>query len=173
METIELTETDSFIDDLLAEAEVKEADEALAYYDLVVKEIARLETEIAEVNSNTDREVQIIKAWALDRNVKFHDRIEFLKLKLETYIRAEGKKTIDLPHGTLKLRQNPDKVEVTDLEAFLAVANKDMVTIKPEEIKPSLNGIKKYITMTTKVPDGVLVKEGEITFTLKLKENLS
>ena len=172
METLEATETDSFIDDLLAEAEVKEKDEALAYYDLVVKEIARLEREIAEITSNTDREVQIIKSWALDRNVKYHGRIEVLKLKLESFIRAQDKKTIDLPHGTLKLRQNPDKIEVTDLEAFLAVANKDMVTIKPEEIKPSLSGIKKFITMTTKIPNGITVKEGEITFKLTLKENL-
>jgi hypothetical protein len=71
METLEATETDSFIDNLLEEAEIKENDEALAYYDLVVREVARLEGEIAEITSNTDREVQIIKSWALDRNVKF------------------------------------------------------------------------------------------------------
>jgi len=170
METLELTEATTFIDDLLAEAEVKETDEALAYYDLVVKEIARLESEIAIVTSNTDREVSIIKNWALERNVKFFDRIEFLQLKLEAFIRAQDKKTIELPHGTLKLRAKPDKVEITDIELFMKSATKDLVIVKPEEIKPSLTNIKKWIKMTTKVPKGVAVIEGKTEFTLKLKE---
>ena len=170
METLEFTEATTFIDDILAEAEVKEADEALAYYDLVVKEVARLEGEIAVVTSNTDREVAIIKDWALERNVKFFDRIEFLQLKLEAFIRAQDKKTIELPHGTLKLRAKPDKVEITDMELFLKSATKDLVIIKPEEIKPSLTNIKKWIKMTSKVPDGVAVIEGKTEFTLKLKE---
>ena len=170
METLELSEATTFIDDLLAEAEIKDADEALAYYDLVVKEVARLESEIAVVTSNTDREVAIIKNWALERNVKFFDRIEFLQLKLEAFIRAQDKKTIELPHGTLKLRAKPDKVEITDMELFMKSATKDFVIVKPEEIKPSLTSIKKWIKMTTKVPDGVAVIEGKTEFTLKLKE---
>ena len=171
METLELTESTTFIDDLLAEAEVKENDEALAYYDLVVKEIARLESEIAEVTSNTNREIAIIKDWALQRNVKFFDRIEFLQQKLEAFIRAQDKKTIELPNGTLKLRQKPNKVEITDMELFMKSATKDMVIIKPEEIKPSLTNIKKWIKMTSKIPQGVTVIEGKTEFTLKLKEN--
>jgi hypothetical protein len=170
MEILEATETDSFIDNLLAEAESKEVDEALAYYDLVVREIARLEGEIAEITSNTDREVQIIKSWALDRNVKFYDRIEFLQLKLESFIRAQDKKTIELPHGTLKLRAKPDKVEIIDLELFMKSATKDLVIIKPEEIKPSLTNIKNWIKMTNKIPDGVAVIEGTTEFKLTLKE---
>ena len=171
METLtEVSDTTTFIDDLLAEAELKEADEALAHYDLVVREVARLEGEIAAVTSNTDREVQIIKSWALDRNVKFFDRIEFLQLKLESFIRAQNKKTIELPHGTLKLRAKQDKVEITDLELFMKSATKDLIIIKPEEIKPSLTSIKKWYKMTSKLPDGVAVIEGKTEFTLKLKE---
>ena len=170
METLELTEASTFIDNLLEQAEVNENNEALAYYDLVVKEITRLEGEIALVTSNTDREVAIIKNWALERNVKFFDRIEFLQLKLEAFIRAQDKKTIELPHGTLKLRAKPDKVEITDMELFMKSATKEMVIVKPEEIKPSLTNIKKWIKMTTKVPDGVAVIEGKTEFKLTIKE---
>lgn len=171
METLtEVSDTTTFIDELLAEAEVKENDEALAYYDLVVKEIARLESEIAVVTKNTDREVQIIKDWALSRNVTFHDRMEYLKLKLETFIRTEDKKTIDLPHGTLKLRSKPDKIEISDMGLFLASATKEMVIVKPEEIKPSLTNIKKWMKMTTKTPAGVTVIPGSTEFKLTIKE---
>ena len=163
-------ETASFIDELLIEAEAKEQKDVLAYYDLVVAEIARIEGDMREINSNCDKEVELIKEWALNRNVKLQERIDFLKLKLEAFIREQDKKTIDLPHGTLKLRRTPDKVEVTDLDLFLAKANKDMVTIVPEQIKPSLTAIKKWIKMTAKVPEGITVIEGKETFILRLKE---
>ena len=168
METTETTNT--FIDDILQEVEAKEQKDALAYYDLVIAEIARIEDDISEVNSNCDKEVELIKEWALNRNVKLQERIDFLKLKLEAFIREQGKKTIDLPHGTLKLRRSPDKVEVSNLDLFLANANKDMVTIIPEQIKPSLSAIKKWIKMTAKTPEGVTIIEGKDTFTLKIKE---
>lgn len=168
METTE--ESTSFIDDLLVEAEATEQKDALAYYDLVIAEITRLEADISEVNSNCNAEIELIRDWALNRSVGFQDRIDFLKLKLEAYIRKQEKKTIDLPHGVLKLRQSPDKVEVSDVDLFLANANKDMVTITPEQIKPSLTAIKKWMKMTTKIPEGVTVIGGKETFSLKLKE---
>jgi len=168
METTE--ETTSFIDDLLVEAEAKEQDQALAYIDLVIAEIARIEADIGEVNSNCNREVELIKDWSLKRSSKLSDRIDFLKLKLESFIRKQEKKTIDLPHGTLKLRQKPDRVEIIDLEQFLSKANEYLITTKPEEIKPNLTKIKKHITMTNHIPDGVQIIEGKTEFSLKLKE---
>ncbi len=166
----EVSETTTFIDDLLAEAEIKESENALAYYDLVVKEVARLEGEIATITRNTNTEIAIIKDWSLDRNVKFNDRIEFLKKKLEAFIRVQDLKTIDLPHGTLKLRAKQDKIEISDMGLFLASATKEMVIVKPEEIKPSLTNIKKWMKMTTKVPEGVTVIPGCTEFKLTIKE---
>ncbi len=165
------TETASFLDELLAETEIKEEKQSLAYYDLLVMEIGKLETEIENNFTECDREIAIIKEWTLKRNSVIQEKCELLKLRLESFIKQVGKKTIELPHGTLKLRKQPDKVDITDMVVFLANADSQMVSIVPETIKPDLTKIKSYIKMTTKVPDGVNVIEGKEEFRLTLRKN--
>ncbi|MHB1687917.1 MAG: host-nuclease inhibitor Gam family protein [Ignavibacteriaceae bacterium] len=163
----------SFIDELIAEAEAKEELQTLAYFDLIIAEIIRLEDEISQNFHNADEETAIIKQWSLTRNNALQEKSDFLKLKLENFIREEGKKTIDLPHGTLKIRKLPDKVEILDMEAFLQNANQDVVNVIPESIKPDLNKIKVYIRNSGRPLKGVTIIEGveQFKLTLKSKEN--
>ncbi len=164
-----MTEETNFIEDLIAEAEANEEKKTLAYFDLIIMEIARLEEEISENFNNSDQEAAIIKQWALSRNNVLQEKSDFLKLKLENFIREEGKKTIDLPHGTLKIRKLPDKVEITDIETFLLNANQDVVTIIPESVKPDLTKIKTYIRNSGRQLPGVTIIEGVEQFKLTLK----
>ncbi len=161
----------NFLDELLEEAEFKEQEQYLAFLDLVIIEISDLESQIQSTFNQAKREVDIINDWALRKNLKVTERIDFLKLKLESGIRSLGQKTIDLPHGILKIRKKPDKVEVIDLEAFLSKATEEMVSVVPEQIKPNLNGIKAVIKRTGKAPDGVNVIQGDDEFSLKSKTN--
>lgn len=161
----------NFLDELLAEAELKEEKRTSAFFDVIVMEVAKLEEEISNNFTEMEKEIEIIKDWTLKRNSIFQERVNFLKLKLESYIREEGKKTIDLPHGTLKIRKMPDKVEITDLNLFLSKATAEMLTVIPEQVKPDLNKIKSFIKMTTKVPEGVMLIEGKEEFKLTLKTN--
>lgn len=160
----------SFIDELLQEAEAKEEELTLAHYDLIIAEISKLTNQIEEVFREAEREVQIINDWAINKNAKTQERIDYLKLKLEAFIREQNRKTISLAHGDLKIRKKPDKVEVKDLDLFIQHANKDMITIVPESIKPNLSGIKSVIKMSGRVPEGVELIEGKEEFSLKLKE---
>lgn len=164
-------ETDNFLDELLLEAEQKEEQRTSAYYDLLIMEVNNLETEIANNFSEAEKEVQIINEWALKRNSIIQEKANLLKLKLESYIRQEGKKTIELPHGTLKIRKMPDKVEITDMELFLSKANSQMVNVIPESVKPDLTKIKSFIKMSTKIPDGVTLVEGKEEFKLSLRNS--
>ena len=168
-----MTEETNFIDELIAEAEANEDKQTLAYYDILVTEVSRLEAEIAQNFLNADEETEIIKQWALKRNSGLREKADFLKLKLEAFIREEGKKTIDLPHGILKIRKMPDKVEISDMKLFLDNANQDVITIVPETIKPDLTKIKSYIKISGRVPQGVSVLEGkdEFKLTINNKEN--
>ena len=79
-------------------------------------------------------------------------------------------KTIDLPNGKLLRRKTPDKIEIVDLEKFLEKADKSMVTLQPEMVKPNLNKIKAYYKMTLKLPEGTKLIEGEEKFNIKLNE---
>lgn len=159
----------NFLDELLAEVEIKEEQQTAAYFDLVIAEVAKLETEIAANFTETKKEVEIINEWALKRNSVLQERANLLKLKLEGYIRGEGRKTISLPHGELKIRKMPDKVEISDMELFLSKANSQMVTVVPELVKPDLTKIKAFIKMTTKVPEGIAVIEGKEEFKLAIR----
>lgn len=159
-----------FIDELLIEAEEKETELTLAHYDLIIMEIIELQSRIEKTFKETEREIEIINDWALTRNSKSQDKIEFLNKKLEAFIRNGNEKTIELCHGTLKIRKKPDKVEIKDLELFLQKANQQMLTVVPETVKPSITGIKAFMKMSSLPPEGVEVIVGKDEFTLKLKE---
>lgn len=157
-----------FIDQILKEAELKEEKQTAAYYDLLLIEISRLEDQIAENFTEAEKEIKIIKEWALSKNSRLQDKISYLSRKLEAYIREEGVKTIELPHGELRYHKKPDKVEVTNLDQFLSSATTDMIRVVPEEIKPDLNKIKAFIKQKGRVPKGVTITEGKEEFSYKL-----
>lgn len=159
----------NFIDELIAEAEAKEELQTAAYFDLLLIDIQRLQREIELNFEEAKKEIEIINHWSLQKNSKIHSRIEWLEKKLEMYIREEKVKTIDLPHGILKMHKKPDKVEIEDIELFLQNAKSELVTVIPEEVKPDLSKIKQYIKSHT-IPKGVRLIEGKEEFTYKLKE---
>ncbi len=163
-----MKEETNFIDELIAEAETNEEKQTLAYFDLIIMEIARLEVEISENFNNADDEARIIKEWVIAHNSKLQEKVDYLKLKLEAFIREIGKKTIDLPHGTLKIRKMPDKVEIADMDTFLQNANSEVVTIVPETIKPDLSKIKTYIRNSGRPLPGVIIVEGLEQFKLTI-----
>jgi len=160
----------NFIDEMLLEIEQKEEEKTQAYYDLLLLQINNLQENIANNFNEADKEVAIIKDWALKKNSIIQERINFIERKLEAYIRELKMKTLELPNGTLKLHRKPDKVEITDMELFLKKANKDLVTIIPESFKPDLNKIKAYIK-TKPTPPGVTITAGKEEFSYKLKDD--
>lgn len=160
----------TFIEELLLEAEEKEQRLTLAHYDLIIIEITKLQNHIEAIFKEAESEIEIINQWALVKNVKTKEKIDFMTKKLEAYIRETGEKTIDLAHGTLKIRKKPDKVEITDLDSFLKIATQKMLTVVPETVKPNLSGIKSVIKLSGRTPQGVTVIEGKEEFSLKIKE---
>ncbi|KUG25930.1 hypothetical protein ASZ90_004235 [hydrocarbon metagenome] len=160
----------SFIEELLKEEEQKELQLTEAHYDLMILEIAKLEKEIGYNFQEAEKEVEIIRNWALNKNSRLNDKIEFLKTKLESFLRERNERTLDLPNGLIKIRKKPDRVEVKDMELFLQNARSEMLRLVPESYKPDINSIKKYIKMSGgKVPQGVEYLEGEESFTLTIK----
>lgn len=161
-------EEKNFLDELLEEAERSEEKQTESYYDLVLLQVRTIKGEIEKNFSEAEKECEIIRNWALERNSKLSDKIKFLELKLEAFIKERDEKTIDLPNGVLKLHKKPDKIEVEDIELFLKNAKPEMLTVVPEQVKPDLNKIKSYMK-TKPTPKGVKVIEGKEEFTYKLK----
>lgn len=166
------TKASTFLDDLLSEIDQKETQNVQAYNDLIAMEVIRLENEITANFLQAEVECKIINEWALKRNTVIQESANLLKMKLEAFIRTEGKKTISLPHAELKIRKNPDRVEIIDVDLFLANANAEMITVIPESIKADLTKIKSYMKMTGKIPQGVNVIEGKEEFKLSLRKEI-
>ena len=147
---------ENFIDDLIKEAEEKEEQQTEAYFDLLLLEIKRLNSEIEKNFTEADKEAAMIKNWALTKNSKLQNRIDWLALKLEAFIRESKEKTIELANGVLKMHKKPDKVEITDMDLFLKHARSELLTVVPEQLKPDLNKIKAWIKSRA-LPKGVSI----------------
>ena len=161
---------ESFIDELIKEVEDKEELRTAAYYDLLLLEISNLQNQIADNFSEVEKEIEMINRFALSKNATIQNKIDWLAKKLEAYIKEKGEKTIDMPHGTLKMHKRQDKIEISDLDLFLKHAKKDMLSIVPEQLKPDMNKIKSLVKGRF-IPAGVKVIPGEIEFSYKIKKD--
>lgn len=159
-------EDKNFLDELLEEAEAKEMQNTEAFMDLVLLEIKKLNDKISHNFSATEREIDLIKSWVIKQNTALEERKKFLERKLEAFIKERGEKTISLPNGELKFHKKPDKVEITDMDAFLAKASHELLIEVPSSYKPNLTNIKKWIK--AKPIAGVTLIEGKQEFTYKL-----
>ncbi|MBI2417425.1 MAG: host-nuclease inhibitor Gam family protein [Ignavibacteriales bacterium] len=163
-----MTESERFMEDLLAEAEQQDEQRTEAYFDLVLLQIQQMQEQIAFNFGEADKEVAIIKDWALRKNHGLQVKIDFLEKKLEAFIREKGVKTLELAHGTLKMHKKPDKVELQDVNLFLKHATPELLTVKPEEVKPDLAKIKNYLKTHYKPMPGVAIIPGKEEFSYKL-----
>ena len=163
-------EEKNFLDELLEEAEQKEESNLMAYCDLLMMEAIKIEEEIQKRFEESRREITYIEEWTLKKNARLQEKYDRIVKKLETIMKQTNKKTIELPHGTMKIRKMPDRVEITDIETFMKNATEEMVVIIPEQVKPDLIKIKQYIKKMSHIPEGVTYIEGVEEFRIKLNK---
>lgn len=157
------------MDELLKEVEAKELEQTEASYDLMLLAIKKFQSEIEHNFQEAEKECTMIRNFILSKNSQIQERIKWLEMKLEAYIRERGDKTISLCNGTLKMHKKPDRVEIEDLELFLENARKEWLSVIPEQVKPNLLAIKNYIK-TRPTPQGVKIIEGQIEFNYSLNK---
>lgn len=156
----------NFIDELIAEAESKETANSMAYYDMLILQAQSLEDKICELKLQADSEISLIQEWQLKKSAQIDKQLDSIRSKLQCYIIESELKTLELPHGTLKYRKNPDRAVITDMVKFMEHANPHVVTIVPEQVKPDLTKIKSFIKNTGTVPQGVELVPGEQVFSI-------
>ena len=164
----------SFIEELLADVELREEQNTEAYFDLMLLQISELEEQIAKNFAVADEERRIISDWALRKNSSLQSKIEFAERKLEAFIVERGDKTIEFANGILKYHKKPAKVEIADIDLFLKNAKPELLNFT-ETVKPDLNKIRAYIK-SHQPPPGVNVIQGKEEFSYKInrkdKENV-
>ena len=161
----------SFMDQIVKEAEEKEQKLNREMADLMLLEIRNLQEEIEQTFEQAERERNIIKNWAITKNSKLTNRIEWISKKLELFLKEEGVKTLDLAFGTIRFRKQPDRVEIVDDEMFLNNATSNILTIVPESAKADMNKIKAFIKQTGRIPQGCELIQGTTKFSYKINNH--
>ncbi|MBN1396841.1 MAG: host-nuclease inhibitor Gam family protein [Bacteroidetes bacterium] len=138
------------------------ADQALAV-------IASFEEKASEIEQIAQQEIDLITSWKEFELSKLQRKISWLSFQIEQYMRTTGESTLNLAHGTIKIRKSRDKVDVIDPQKFLPIGKKlGLVRHIDAQDEPDLNAIRAYLkTHGNRPPIGVTVTPGQPTFSYK------
>lgn len=170
----------NFMEELLLEAEKAEENQRIEMdrlrADQLLMTIEKLESQADELNKMVNSEISLIEDYHKIEGERINKKIRWLAWNLEQFIKSTDEKTIRLPHGTVKLRTGRDKVEVEDLERFLAnEENQIFLKTIPETYKPDLLMVMDHIKQTGHIPNGVKYVNGGVRFSFttqkRSKEN--
>ncbi len=164
----------TFIDELLAEAEVadgkKQIDVNKLRADQLLLAISVLEEKADEVNRLVDSEVALFEEYRSVEIAKLDKKISWLAFQLEGFMKATGEKTLSLPHGELKMRKGRDKIEITDMEKFLPIAQaRGLLRSIPESFEPDMRTLLEYAKYSGVTPPGCSLTPASTKFTYKTK----
>ncbi len=96
----------NFLEELLQEVEQKEGERDEAYFDLLLLQIKQINNQISYNFSQAEKECSMINSFVLHKNTQLQERVKWLELKLEAFIKEKNEKTITLPNGTLRCTRN-------------------------------------------------------------------
>jgi hypothetical protein len=168
----------TFIDELLAESEIREAQERIQMNklkaDQILAALAVLEHSAEDVNKLCDTEISIIEEYRATELQKIEKKASWLAYQLEQFIRSTNEKTINLPHGVIKLRLGRDKIEIVNLDEFIPFAQrKNLLKQVPESFEPDLAKLRVYFQRNKFAPPGVILTpaQNKFSYTTKGKDN--
>jgi len=126
------------------------------------------EQEIKKVKVTSEKLIQDIEAWT-DKKISQHQgQIDFLSKQMENYLRQNNQKSMGLPAGTIGLRKQQDKIQITDEDLFYQKADSVLLRCIPESYEPDMKKIKEHIKTTGEVPVGIEVTAQDKKFYYKL-----
>lgn len=129
--------------------------------DWAMRKLASIRRKQADNKAIYDREVQRVAEWLEKVNTALERDAEWFESNLKPYAlteRSNGRKSLILPHGTVKTTAGRPKIEIENEIEFLAWAEKsepELIRVKKEIDKKVLN------TLLTDSGD-VISTQGEI-----------
>jgi len=159
-----------FIEELLLQAEQADAEKQIEMdrlrADQILGAVAKLEEEMFDVNELCEKEIKLIEEYRTKEIARLDKKRSWLVWNLEGFMRSSGEKTLNLPHGRLKLRKGRDRVAIIAMEQFLKIGQKlGLVRKIPESVAPDLQAILNHVRTTGEVPPGIEVIPADVKFT--------
>ncbi len=151
---------DTVLDDAHRERFRIEVDDVASW---ALRKLARLRMDQHRDDTTAALEHERIAAWRDDQAAHRAHDVEFFTAHLVDYARRQralGRKSVPLPPGTLKTRENAERIQVSDAEAFVTWARSgaalDLVRERPV---PDMTAIAKALTIAG---DAVVDESGVI-----------
>jgi hypothetical protein len=159
-----------FIEELLLQAEQADQERKIEMdrlrADQILAAIGTLEEGMAGVNDLCDKELKLIEEYRANEMARVDKKRSWLVFNLEGFMRSSGEKTLNLPHGRLKLRKGKDRIAVVAMEQFLKVGQKlGLLRKVPESVTPDLQAILNHVHSTGEIPPGIQVIPADVKFT--------
>lgn len=143
-----------------------------------MRKMAASRKRLDEIKEIADAEIERIQSWAEHQSrVPMRDA-EYFQAILEEYgraQRAEGRKTVSTPYGSIKSRLGQPRYTFTDKEEFISWAQRnrpDWLVVKPE---PLLSVIKAESSgpadaITGEIIPGLTIDPAAISFTVEVSK---
>ena len=145
-----------------------------------MRKAAAARTRLDEIKAIADAEIERIQAWAEHESREPMRDIDYFEGILTEYAmaqRAEGRKTISTPYGSVKSRMGSTKYIVDDPDAFFEWARQnrpDFIRVKEEADLPTM---KQFLPSDAAVdPDsgevipGLLVEPGSPSYKVEVSK---
>ena len=166
----------TFIDELIAESEIRDKAHQLEMTklraDQVLAALTVLETQADDVGKLCDAEIKIIEEYRAVEHQKLAKKMGWLEWQLEQFMRSTNaqtnEKTLNLAHGSIKLRMGRDKLEITDLEKYRPFAqSKGLLKQIPESYEPDMQKLQAHLKIYRTIPPGVSLIPAQTKFSYK------
>jgi phage host-nuclease inhibitor protein Gam len=135
--------------------------------DWAMRKLASIRRKQSENQAIHDREAQRVSEWLQRVNTALEREAEWFELNLRPYAlqqRSEGRKSVVLPHGTIKTTAGRPKFEIANESEFIIWAEKnepDLIRVKKEIDKKALHALNQQ-------DDVVISTQGEIVPDVKV-----
>lgn len=174
-ENVFTSEEKSTLEDLFEELfanidenKIIESDSPEILFSKFLWKIKYLEGEIDKIKSASEQLIAEVEQWKVHKTEQKLKQIEYLSRQMEYYLRQKEMKTLSLPNGSIALRKQPDRIEITDEELFYQKADESVLRRVPESYAPDMKAIRDKIKKTGEILPGIQVTEQESKFSYKL-----
>ncbi|MBT4361914.1 MAG: hypothetical protein HOD11_13200 [Candidatus Marinimicrobia bacterium] len=143
------------------ESQFTQAD-ADTYLSRVAKIDSELELDIQSAQQQADR----INLWLESRKQKLEKRRNFYTFQLQTWMELNAYSTKQLVNGTLKMRHQPFQINIIDEDRV--INDQRFCRLIPEKLAVDKKALRKHITETGEIVDGVEVNSVQPKFSYQL-----
>jgi hypothetical protein len=134
--------------------------------DIFLSRVARIDDELTTDEQSGQEQIDRIQLWLESRKQQLEKRRSFYTFQLQSWMESNEYSSKQLVNGTLKMRKQPFQIEI--LDEGLVITEARFCRVIPEKQAVDKKALRKHITETGEIVDGVEVKSVQPKFSYQL-----